>query len=259
MARLSRLSRSIEGKVAVVTGAASGMGRATAALLADEGAAVAIFDRSAEALDEVAAEIAAAGGRVHAAPVDLADGPAVDAVIAAARDVLGPIDILVNNAGIASRGKAVADTDPDEPLRLLQSHAIGPHHLCRLVLPSMRERPRGDIVFISSVAAEHLAAKGAPYNMGKAAMEALALTLAKEELRNGIHVNIVAPGLVETEMGRRLVRAGGVEDISTLNAVMPFGRVCQPEDIGRVVAFLCSDAAGYVTGQRIAVDGGANR
>lgn len=95
--------------------------------------------------------------------------------------------------------------------------------------------------------------------MAKAAMEALAWTLAKEEQRHDIHVNIVAPGLVETEMGRRLVKAGGVEDISTLNAAMPFGRVCQPEDVADVVRFLVSGAGSYLSGQRIAVDGGGAR
>ena len=103
------------------------------------------------------------------------------------------------------------------------------------------------------------APNGAPYNMGKAALEALALTLAKEEQRNGIRVNIVAPGLVETEMGRRLVKgAAGVEDIRTLDKVSPFGRVCQPEDVANVVRFLVSDRAGYVSGQKVNVHGGGS-
>src|SRR5262249_22497663 len=150
------------------------------------------------------------------------DRALVDAVIAD----FGYIDILVCNAGIASRGNAVADTDPGEVQRVLATHAVAPHHLCRLVLPSMRTRPRGDIVMISSVATSHMAAYGAPYNMGKAAMEALASTLAKEEEPHGIHVNVVAPGLVETEMGRRLAKAtAGVTDMRQLDSVSPFGRV----------------------------------
>jgi NAD(P)-dependent dehydrogenase (short-subunit alcohol dehydrogenase family) len=100
-------------------------------------------------------------------------------------------------------------------------------------------------------------ANGAPYNMGKAALEALAFTLAKEEAPNGIHVNVVAPGIVDTEMGRRLVKATvGGDDIHVLDASLPFGRVCQPEDVADVVRFMVSDASRYVTGQRVYVDGG---
>ena len=121
----------------------------------------------------------------------------------------------------------------------------------------MRTRPRGDIVMISSVATAHYRAGGAPYAMGKAALEALAFTLAKEERDSGIHVNVVAPGLVDTDMGQRLARAtSGVDDIRELDAVSAFGRVCQPIDVARVVLWVCSDGAGYVTGQRIQVDGG---
>jgi NAD(P)-dependent dehydrogenase (short-subunit alcohol dehydrogenase family) len=176
----------------------------------------------------------------------------VEAVVAD----FGFVDILVNNAGIASKGKSVLRTEPDELERLVRVHALSAHQLARHVLPSMRTRPRGDIVMISSVATSHYAANGAPYNMGKAALEALAFGLAKEERDNGIHVNVVAPGLVETEMGRRLMKAGGVDDLRKLDSVMPFGRVCQPEDVAAVVVFVCSEASGYMTGQRLEVDGG---
>ena len=144
---------------------------------------------------------------------------------------------------------------------MIHTHAVGAHHAARLVLPGMRQAPRGDIVMISSVAAHMHGAHGAPYNMGKAALEALAHTLAKEELANGIHVNIVAPGLVETEMGVRLARAiygkPEMDDLRGLDSRSPFGRVCQPSDVADVVVFLCGDAAGYLTDQCIVVDGGA--
>ena len=165
----------------------------------------------------------------------------VDAVL----DDFGFVDLLVANAGIASRGNTVADTDPGEVERLLATHAVSAHHLARLVLPSMRQRTRGDIVMISSVATSHMAANGAPYNMAKAALEALAFTLAKEERAHGIHVNVVAPGLVETDMGVRLARAvtgdRSLEDLRSLDAGSPFGRVCQPADIAEVVLWLCSE------------------
>lgn len=247
----------LDGRVALVTGGGRGIGRGISELLASEGAAVAVnYRRDQEAAAATVAVIEAAGGvaRAYQASVDDAEQDArmVDAVVAD----LGTIDLLVNNGGVASRGNAVADTDPAEVARVIGTHAIGPHHLCRLVLPSMRTRPRGDIVMVSSVATSRHAGKGAPYNMGKAALEALAFGLAKEERDNGIHVNVVAPGLVETEMGRRLVKAGGVEDMTTLGPYSGFGRVCQPEDVAAVVVFCCSEASGYMTGQRIEVDGG---
>ena len=248
----------LDGRVALVTGGGRGIGRGISELLASEGAAVAVnYRRDQEAADATVAAIEVAGGvaRAYQASVDDADQDArmVDAVVAD----LGPIDLLVNNGGVASRGNAVADTDPAEVARVIGTHAIGPHHLCRLVLPSMRTRPRGDIVMVSSVATSHHAGNGAPYNMGKAALEALAFTLAKEERQHGIHVNVVAPGLVDTDMGQRLARAmAGVTDLRTLDATSPFGHVCQPLDVARVVLWLCSDGAGYVTGQRIECDGG---
>jgi 3-oxoacyl-[acyl-carrier protein] reductase len=121
----------------------------------------------------------------------------------------------------------------------------------------MRTQPRGDIVMISSVATLYYAPNSAPYNMGKAAMEALAFGLAKEERGNGIHVNVVAPGLVETEMGRRLVKATrGVDDLRKLDSSMPFGRVCQPEDVANVVRYLVSEGGAYLTGEKLNVHAG---
>ena len=251
----------LEGRVALVTGGGRGIGRGISELLASEGAAVAVnYRRDHDAAAETVAAIEAAGGhaRAYAASVDdaVADAAMVDAVLAD----LGAVDILVCNAGIASRGRSVVDTDPAELERVMATHALAPHHLSRLVLPSMRTRERGDIVMISSVATSHMAGNGAPYNMGKSAMEALAFTLAKEERRHGIHVNVVAPGLVETDMGVRLSRAmtgnAEMEDLRSLDAASPFGRVCQPLDVANVVLWLCSPGAGYVTGQRIECDGG---
>ncbi len=248
----------LDGRVALVTGGGRGIGRGISELFASEGASVAVnYRRDRDAAEATVAAIEAAGGvaRAYQASVDDAeqDVRMVDAVVAD----LGAIDLLVNNGGVASRGNAVADTDPAEVARVIGTLAIGPHHLCRLVLPSMRTRPRGDIVMVSSVATSHHAGNGAPYNMGKAALEALAFTLAKEERRYGIHVNVVAPGLVDTDMGQRLARAmTGATDIRTLDATSPFGHVCQPVDVARVVLWLCSEGAGYVTGQRIECDGG---
>jgi 3-oxoacyl-[acyl-carrier protein] reductase len=253
----------LDGRVALVTGGGRGIGRGISELLGAQGAAVAVNYRRDEASAQDTVEaIISAGGRAKAYQASVDDDAQDRAMVEAVVADFGFVDILVNNGGIASRGNAVADTDPAELLRVVTTHAIGPHYLCRLVLPSMRTRPRGDIVMVSSVATSHFSGNGAPYNMGKAALEALAFTLAKEERVNGIHVNVVAPGLVDTDMGLRLARAmtgdRAMEDLRKLDANAAFGRVCQPLDVAHVVAWLCSPGAGYLTGQRIECDGGGN-
>lgn len=250
-----------EGRVALVTGASRGIGRVIAERLAARGAAVAVnYRRDQAAADATVAAIGDSGGTARSYRASVDDADAAAAMVTAIENDLGPVDLLVCNAGIASRGLPVADTDPAEMERVVRTHAFGAHHVCRLVLPKMRTRPRGDIVMISSAITSYMDPNGAPYNMGKAALEALAATLAKEERRYGIHVNTVAPGLVETDMGVRLARAitgdASLADLRSLDAASPFGRVCRPADVAAVVEFLCSDAAGYVTGQRIEVDGG---
>jgi 3-oxoacyl-[acyl-carrier protein] reductase len=246
------------GRVALVSGGGRGIGRAISQTLAAEGVAVAVnYRRDLDAANETVAGIEATGGKAKAYAASVESWEQDEAMVQAVLADFGHIDILVNNAGIASRGQSVADTDPAEMERVVRTHAFGSHYLSKLVLPSMREQPRGDVVFISSVATSSLSGNGAPYNMAKAAMEALAMTLYKEERRNNIHVNVVAPGLVDTDMGFRLARATrGTQNIRDLDASSPFGRVCAPQDVADVVRYLCSDQAAYLTGQRIQVDGG---
>jgi NAD(P)-dependent dehydrogenase (short-subunit alcohol dehydrogenase family) len=248
----------LEGRVALVSGGGRGIGAAICLALAEGGADVAInYRRDEDAAKDVQRRIEALGRRARIYQAEVSDWEADQQMVAAIAADLGPIDILVNNAGIASRGQFVADTDPAEMERVVRTHTFGAFYLSKLVIPAMRGQSRGDIIMISSSATQSLGAGGAPYNMAKAALEALAKTLAKEERDSGIRVNVVAPGLVETEMGRRLMRAtAGVEDLAAIAETMPFGMVCQPEDIGAMVAFLCSDGARYVTNQVIYVNGG---
>ena len=246
------------GRVALVTGGGRGIGREIALGLAEDGADVAIsYRRDEESALETVTAINARGRRSVAVRASVDDLDDCEALATRVLDELGPVDALIHNAGIASRGFDVVNTDPAEIERLFRTHALGAFALCKHLIPTMRERPRGDIVMISSVATSHLAANSSPYNMAKAALEALAMTLAKEERRHGIHVNVVAPGLVATEMGRRLVKgAMGVEDIHSLDAGSPFGHVCTPEEVADVVRFLLGDGGRYITGVKIPVDGG---
>lgn len=249
---------SLEGRTALVTGGSRGIGRAIALALAEAGADVAVsYRREANDAEEVVAAIKLMGRKAKAyeAPVDddAACASLIDGVV---RD-FGGLSILVNNAGIASRGQSVADTDPAELRRVVGVHAIAPFVLSKLAIPHLRKGKRGDIIMISSVSTLYMTGNGVPYNMGKAAEEALARTIAKEERANGIRCNIVAPSLTVTEMGRRLSKATrGVKDIHELDKSSPFGRVSEPEDVAAAVVWLVSDANPYANGQKINIDGG---
>ncbi|MGB3810783.1 MAG: SDR family oxidoreductase [Parvibaculum sp.] len=253
---------SLKGRVALVTGASRGIGRAIAIALAEAGADVAVNYRSDEdAANETVEAIKKLGRKAKAYSASVENYEADQKMVADVLKDFGSIGILVNNAGIASRGQTVVDTDPQELERVLRVHAMAPHFMSKLVIPQMREQKRGDIIIISSVATLHHAANGGPYNMGKAAAEALALTLAKEERKYGIRTNIIAPGLTATDMGSRLAAARAGKkgmDIHDLDATMPFGHVCSPEEVAAAVVYMVSDANPYANGQKINIDGGGN-
>ena len=249
---------SLEGRVAIVTGGSRGIGRGISLALAEAGADVVIcFRRDESAAGDTVAEIGAMGRRALAFQADVTDYHKVKELVVKAIETFGKIDILVNNAGIASKGKHVVDTDVGEVHRVMNVHVFGAFHFVQSVLPYMRKQKRGDIHFISSMGAVHCLPGHGPYAMAKASLEAMAKVLAKEELANNIRVNVVALGLVETEMGSRLLKATTGEDIKAIYPRMPFGRVCQPADVGNLCTFLCSNEGNYISGHVIHLDGGA--
>jgi NAD(P)-dependent dehydrogenase (short-subunit alcohol dehydrogenase family) len=251
------LTISLAGRTALVTGGGRGIGRAIALTLAQAGANVGLcFNRDEAAAAASVADIEALGRRAHAWHCDVGDHAQCLALVQDCTAYFGALDILVNNSGMASRGQCVADTAPAELERVLRVNALAPFWLTQAALPHLRLRGRADVVMVSSVATRRLSARGAPYAMSKAALEALAATLAKEERAHGVRCHVVSPSLTDTDMGRRLVRERGEDDIRSLDSNSPFGRVSAPQDVANVVAFLVSDANPYASGQNLAIDGG---
>lgn len=252
---------SFQGRTALITGGSRGIGAAVARTLAARGADVAInYNSNREAAERVANDVRSLGRRAGIYQADVTSQAACEAMVAAALKDLGPIGILVNNAGVGSvsEGQPPISAMEDEQLQhLLNAHVFGPLHLCRLLVPQMRELPRADVIMVSSVAAQMYGPRMGVYAIAKAGMEAMAYTLAKEERQHGVRVNVVAPGLVDTDMGKALVSfSSGLDDLRKLDANSPFGFVCQPEDIANAIAFLCSEDGRYITNQRLTVNGG---
>jgi len=245
-------------QVALVTGSARGIGRATARLLANRGAAVCVnYSAHAEAAEGLAAEIIATGGRAIVAMADVAEAAAVEAMVARAEKELGPVTILVNNAGVSWPG--TLDTyDPEQVARMRRINVEGLIHATRAVIGGMRARRYGRIVNVSSIAAIGTALSGTTfYAATKAEITILTKRFALELGPHNITVNAVAPGFVRTDMtrgGRGAADWQGTEERFATRAMM--GRVGEPEDIANAVAFLASPESGWITAQLLTVDGG---
>lgn len=253
MARLTRLSRSIAGQVSVVTGAASGMGRATAHLLADEGAAVAVLDRDADGVQAVAAEISAAGGRAHPVAVDLADGDATDAALAEARSALGPVDILVNNAGVSLPAPIDADGYEAAWAATVAVNLTAYTRTIRACLADLRRDGRGRIVNVASTEGLGATAHLSPYTATKHGVVGLTRSLAVELGPTGVTVNCICPGPIHTGM-TALIPDEAKERFARRR--VPLRRYGDPEEVAQITLSLVLPAASYLTGAIIPVDGG---
>ena len=246
-----------DGKVAIVTGGAGGIGSATCRRFAAEGARVSVLDRDAAGAQKVASEIKAAGGTAEAFACDITDRKSVDAAVVATEAALGPIAILVNNAGF-DIFKPFLETDPGEWERLIAINLHGPLHMHHAVLPGMIERKYGRVVNIASDAARVGSTGEAVYAACKSAMLGFTKTLAREHARHGITFNVVCPGPTSTNLFAEFLKGAGNPEklMEAFRRSIPLGRIGAPEDLPGAIAFFASDDAAYVTGQVISVSGG---
>ncbi len=244
-------------RVALVTGASRGIGRAIALELAGAGYRVAVNYRARDReAGEVCETIAAAGGQARAVKADVAIPDEALALVDATLAAWGKIDVLVNNAGVSTTGARLGDLAIDEWDRILRVNLDGPFYMIRAVLPHMRQRRSGHIVNLSSNVTQRFPATHGAYTVSKTGLDTLTRILAKEEGAHGIRVNAIAPGPIDTEMLREALRVMGRERAEAFIGSVPLGRMGRPEEIAAVVRFLVSDAASYVTGQVIYVNGG---
>jgi NAD(P)-dependent dehydrogenase (short-subunit alcohol dehydrogenase family) len=238
-----------------VTGAGRGIGRAIALALARDGCAVAINDLDGDPAERVAAEIRRTGAQAEAYVASVIDPAASTAMLDAAADRFGTIDILISNAGAGTSGKSVLRTPIEEVERAFHLHALAAFALVQRVLPAMRAGRRGDIVAISSTAVEHMPARSAPYSMAKAALEALALTVAKEEAHHGIRAHVVAPGLTDTRLGTLIQRRVAAWSSATRGSddVAETLTMASPDQVAAAVVDCVADARPTRTGQKVTV------
>ena len=237
-------------KVALITGASGGIGKAIAIRLAQNGYAVALGCRNTRAAEEIANSIRVAGGQAMVCPADVSDAKSVEAMVAAARS-MGRIHLLVPAAGIAYQN-LFQFTDEETYDRIMETNVKGAYLAAKAVLPEMISTQEGNIIFISSMWGEVGASCEVIYSASKAALIGMTKALAKEVGPSGIRVNCVSPGVIRTPMTEPL----GEETLSALAEETPLGRIGTPENVADAVLFLANDSASFISGQILGVNGG---
>ena len=248
----------LKNKVSLITGGGTGIGAATARLMAQEGAFVAVAGRRTDSLNDVVKSIEDSGGSAVALTGDVIRSQDCQRFVDETVKRFGHLNILVNNAGTSTVGTAL-ETDPGQWHQVMDTNATGTFMMCRCGLPHMMKAGDGSIVNISSVSGIRGNRQRAAYNASKGAVCNLTKNLAVDFGRHGVRVNAVLPGLVETDMPRYFMTLDGRTWEEVVDGALPkypLGRIGKPEDIARCAVFLASDEAAWITGQLISVDGG---
>lgn len=253
MAKLTKLSRSIAGKVALVTGAASGMGRATAYLFADEGAKVAVLDRNGEGVATVVGEIIAAGGIAKGWTLDLAQGETIAPAVVEIAEHFGGLDILINNAGIDASSRIQSRKYEEVWERCFAINLAAHHRLIRAALPYLTKSDAGRIVNIASTEAVGGSAFASPYTAAKHGVVGLTRALAVELGTQGVTVNCICPGAIHT--GLTAAIPDKAKETFARRRV-PLKRYGEPEEVAHATLSLVLPAASYINGATVVVDGG---